>query len=107
MVVEPVFGIVPYCLFLLAVSFFFSRSGLVCLVESGNNLVGYVVCFVGIQDGKIVSAALLQDPKGKRVSVGDYTKAGAVSLVFPVGFAKILDFFDISEKPIRIVRWST
>lgn len=64
-------------------------------------------CFIGIQDGKIVSAALLQAPKGKRVSVGDYTKAGAVSLVFPVGFAKILDFFDISEKPIRIVRWST
>lgn len=55
-------------------------------------------CFVGIQDGKIFSAALLQDPKGKRVSVLDYIKAGAVSLVFPVGFAKILDFFDISEE---------
>ena len=54
-------------------------------------------CFVGVQDGKIVSAALLQDPKAKRVSVWDYIKAGAVSLVFPVGFAKILDFFDISE----------
>ena len=55
-------------------------------------------CFVGVQDGKIVSVALLQDPKGRRVGVWDYIKAGAVSLVFPVGFAKILDFFDISEE---------
>ena len=55
-------------------------------------------CFVGVQDGKIVSVALLQAPKAKRVSVWDYIKAGAVSLVFPVGFTKILNFFDISEE---------
>lgn len=55
-------------------------------------------CFVGVNDGKIVSAALLQDPTKKRINVWDYIMAGAVVLLFPVGFSKILDFFDISEK---------
>ena len=55
-------------------------------------------CFVGIQDNKIVSIALLQDPARKRISVLDYIRAGAVSLVVPVGLKKILDFFDVSEE---------
>ena len=55
-------------------------------------------CFVGIQDGRIVSTALLQDPAGKRISILDYIMAGAISLVIPVGFIKILDFFDVSEE---------
>lgn len=54
-------------------------------------------CFVGIQDGEIVSAALLQDPTKKRAAVEDYVKAGGLSLIFPVGFSKILNFFHISE----------
>lgn len=55
-------------------------------------------CFVGIQNGRIVSTALLQDPSGRRVSIWEYIMAGAISLVIPVGFKKILDFFDISEE---------
>lgn len=55
-------------------------------------------CFVGIRDGKIVSTALLQNPLGKRVSVLDYIRAGALSLIFPVGLTKILDFFAVSEE---------
>lgn len=55
-------------------------------------------CFVGIQDNRIVSIALLQDPARKRISVLDYIRAGAVSLVVPVGLKKILDFFDASEE---------
>ncbi|WP_018142601.1 GNAT family N-acetyltransferase [Alloscardovia criceti] len=55
-------------------------------------------CFVGVKDGKIVSTALLQDPRAKRVGIWDYIKAGATSLVFPVGFSKILNFFSISEE---------
>lgn len=54
-------------------------------------------CFVGTQDGEIVSAALLQDPAKKRAAVEDYIKAGGLSLIFPVGFSKILNFFHISE----------
>lgn len=54
-------------------------------------------CFVGLQDGKIVSAALLQDPAQKRAAVEDYVKAGGLSLIFPVGFSKILNFFHVSE----------
>lgn len=34
--------------------------------------------FVGIRNGKIVSTALLQNPLGKRVSVLDYIRAGAL-----------------------------
>ena len=54
-------------------------------------------CFVGTKDGKIVSAALLQDPTTKKATVEDYVKAGGLSLVFPVGFSKILNFFHFSE----------
>lgn len=54
-------------------------------------------CFVGVEDGKIVSAALLQNPTKKRIRVWDYIRAGAVGLLFPVGLSKILDFFAISE----------
>lgn len=54
-------------------------------------------CFVGIQDGKIVSAALLQDPTKKKADVEDYVKAGGLSLIFPVGLSKILNFFHFSE----------
>ncbi len=55
-------------------------------------------CFVGVEDGKIVSAALLQHPTKKRISVWDYIRAGAVGLLFPVDLPKILDFFAISEE---------
>lgn len=55
-------------------------------------------CFVGVQDGCMVSAALLQNPEGKPVSLWDYIKAGGVRLVFPVGMRKILDFFAVSEE---------
>lgn len=55
-------------------------------------------CFVGIRDSKIVSAALLQEPEGKQVSVWDYIRAGGISLVSPIGFARILDFFKLSEE---------
>ena len=55
-------------------------------------------CFVGTIDGKIVSAALLQNPNVKRVTIFDYIKAGGVGLLFPVGFKSLINFFDISEK---------
>ncbi len=54
-------------------------------------------CFIGEKDGEIVSAALLQDPSKKKVEVEDYVKAGGLSLLFPVGLKKILNFFHISE----------
>ncbi len=55
-------------------------------------------CFVGTIDGQIVSAALLQNPNVKRVTIFDYIKAGGVKLLFPVGFNSLIKFFDISEK---------
>ncbi len=55
-------------------------------------------CLVGMLDGKIVSVALLQDPRENRVGIWDYVRAGGVGLVFPVGPARILDFFGISEE---------
>lgn len=55
-------------------------------------------CFVGVKNGRIVSAALLQDPSKRRISVPDYIMSGGVSLLFPVGFSRILDFFDVSEE---------
>ncbi len=58
-------------------------------------------CFVGIQDGKIVSIALLQDSSKKRISILDYIMSGAISLVVPVGFRKILNFFDVSNKACK------
>lgn len=54
-------------------------------------------CFVGMKDGEIVSAALLQDPAKKKAAVEDYVKAGGLGLVFPVGLSKILNFFHFSE----------
>ncbi len=54
-------------------------------------------CFVGEKDREIVSAALIQDPAKKKADVEDYVKAGGLSLVFPVGLSKILNFFHFSE----------
>lgn len=54
-------------------------------------------CFVGIEEGEIASVAILQDPSIKRLSVFDYILSGGISLLFPVGFRKILSFFDISN----------
>ena len=54
-------------------------------------------CFVGVKDGEIVSAALVEDPANKKADVQDYVKAGGLSLVFPVGLSKILNFFHFSE----------
>ena len=53
-------------------------------------------CFVGIQDGKS-SRRPLQDPTKKKADVEDYVKAGGLSLIFPVGLSKILNFFHFSE----------
>lgn len=53
--------------------------------------------FVGVEDGRIVSAALLQDPKGKRISIFDYIMAGAIGLVYPAGVFRLLNFFDLTE----------
>ena len=58
-------------------------------------------CFVGTVDGKIVSAALLQDPNTKRVTLFDYIRAGGVKLLFPVGFNELINFFNISEESHR------
>ena len=55
-------------------------------------------CFVGDLDGKIVSVALLQDPNVKRISLFDYILAGGVGLLFPVGFKRLIGFFDISNE---------
>ncbi len=55
-------------------------------------------CFVGTIDGKIVSAALLQNPNVKRVTIFDYIKAGGAQLLFPVGFKSLIKFFDLSEE---------
>lgn len=55
-------------------------------------------CFVGEFDGKIVSVALLQDPNIKRISLFDYILAGGVGLLFPVGFKRLIGFFDISNE---------
>ena len=55
-------------------------------------------CFVGELDGKIVSVALLQDPNIKRVSLFDYILAGGVGLLFPIGFKRLIGFFDISNE---------
>lgn len=54
-------------------------------------------CFVGVKDGKIVSTALIQDPSKEKAVVEDYVKAGGLSLAFPVGLQKILNFFHFSE----------
>lgn len=55
-------------------------------------------CFVGERDGKIVSVALLQNPNIKRINLFDYILAGGVGLLFPVGFKRLIDFFDISNQ---------
>lgn len=55
-------------------------------------------CFVGELDGKIVSVALLQNPNIKRISLFDYILAGGVGLLFPVGFKRLIGFFDISNE---------
>ncbi len=55
-------------------------------------------CFVGLSDGKIISVALLQSPKVKRVTLFDYIRSGGISLLFPVGFKRLLAFFKISNK---------
>lgn len=55
-------------------------------------------CFVGVENGRIVSSALLQDPSKSRISVWDYIMSGGVRVLFPVGFSRILDFFAASEE---------
>lgn len=54
-------------------------------------------CFVGIENNKIVSIALLQNPKTKRISLLNYIMSGGIKLLFPVGFKRIIDFFKISN----------
>ncbi len=54
-------------------------------------------CFVGIENNKIVSVALLQNPKIKRISLLNYIFSGGIKLLFPVGFKIIIDFFKISN----------
>lgn len=58
-------------------------------------------CFVCEIDGKIVSVALLQNPNIKRISLFDYILAGGVGLLFPVGFKRLIGFFDISNEAHR------
>ena len=55
-------------------------------------------CFVGVVDRKIVSVALLQNPNIKCISLFDYILAGGVGLLFPVGFKRLIGFFDISNE---------
>lgn len=54
-------------------------------------------CFVGVKDGKIVSVALLQNPNIKRISLWNYIVSGGISLLFPIGFKRLIDFFNISN----------
>lgn len=54
-------------------------------------------CFVGVENGEIISIGLLQNPKIKRISLCDYIAAGGIRLLFPVGFRRLIDFFDISN----------
>jgi len=54
-------------------------------------------CFVGVKNGKIVSVALLQNPNIKRISLWNYITTGGISLLFPVGFKRLIDFFNISN----------
>ncbi len=56
------------------------------------------ICFIGLINGEIVSVALLQNPKIKRISLWDYISSGGIRLLFPVGFKRLLDFFRISNK---------
>ncbi len=55
-------------------------------------------CFVGIENGEIVSVALLQNPNIKRISLWNYIISGGIGLLFPVGFKRLIDFFNISNK---------
>lgn len=54
-------------------------------------------CIVGLNNGMIISVALLQNPRVKRVTLFDYILSGGVSLLFPVGFKRLIDFFKISN----------
>ena len=54
-------------------------------------------CFVGVENNEIVSVALLQNPKIKRISLLNYISSGGFELLFPVGFKRIIDFFKISN----------
>ncbi len=67
------------------------------LVHLSTNMTKHK-CFVGIQNNKIISVALLQDSTCKQISVLDYIQAGGITLIYPVSFIKILDFFELSEK---------
>lgn len=53
---------------------------------------------VGVENNKIISILILQNPKLKRLSIWDYILSGGIKLVFPVGFKRIIDFFKISNK---------
>lgn len=54
-------------------------------------------CFVGIMNKEIVSVAILQNPKIKRVSLFDYIISCGITLLFPVGLKRLVNFFDISN----------
>ncbi len=58
-------------------------------------------CFVGVEGGEIVSVALLQDPRKKRITLLDYILSGGVRLLIPVGIRRLLDFFRLSNQARR------
>jgi len=55
-------------------------------------------CLVGVKDDKIVSVALLQNPNISRITLFDYIRAGGIGLLFPVGFKRLINFFEISNQ---------
>ena len=55
-------------------------------------------CIVAEDNGEIVAVALLQNPTIPRVTVCDYIRAGAIKLLFPIGFHRLLGFLNISEQ---------
>lgn len=54
-------------------------------------------CFVGKENGKILSSIIIQKPKAQNVTLFDYIVSGGIKLIFPIGIFKILKFFKISE----------
>lgn len=54
-------------------------------------------CFIGVMDGKIVSAALLESPNIGRITARDFIKHGGLGLMFPVGLKRLGGFFGLSE----------
>lgn len=50
-------------------------------------------CFVGFENGKILSVALLQNPKINKISFLNYITSGGIKLLFSVGFKRLINFF--------------